>query len=127
MSTRMNPGPFDGHAAALPDEPMFVLLARDPDAPVMVQTWAKHRLYLIGRGSRPAEDKAQAEHALTIAASMDSWRRANDGRWRQAPPTPTTASTAEMRRALADWSSRNPTDGHARLVALVLQDLEARL
>jgi hypothetical protein len=30
MGTKSNPGPFDCYAKAEPDEPMFVLLARDP-------------------------------------------------------------------------------------------------
>jgi hypothetical protein len=30
MGTKNNPGSYDGHKAAESDEPMFVLLARDP-------------------------------------------------------------------------------------------------
>ena len=40
MSTKNNPGNFDCYANAAPDEPMFVLLARDPIAPILVRIWA---------------------------------------------------------------------------------------
>lgn len=36
MSTLTEPGPFDALAKAEPTEPMFPLLARDPDAPATV-------------------------------------------------------------------------------------------
>lgn len=127
MSTRRNPGEHDCYAAALPDEPLFVLLGRDPDAPAVVQAWAKYRLYAILRGSKPETDRPLAEEALRVAGQMKAWREANDGRWRDEKPTPTTVSTAAMRESLAAWCRRNPDDGHARLVGFVLQDLEARL
>lgn len=40
MGTKTNPGPFDCYAAAAPDEPMFILLGRDPDAAALVCMWA---------------------------------------------------------------------------------------
>ena len=43
MGTKNNPGAFDCHAAAEPDEPMFVLLGRDPMAGLLVRLWAKMR------------------------------------------------------------------------------------
>lgn len=39
MGTKNNPGKFDCYDAALPDEPMFVLLARDP----VVREWVRRR------------------------------------------------------------------------------------
>jgi hypothetical protein len=43
MGTKNNPGKFDCYANAAPDEPMFVLLARDPMAPIVVRFWAQLR------------------------------------------------------------------------------------
>lgn len=43
MGTKNNPGKFDCYANADPDEPMFVLLARDPLASDLVLLWAERR------------------------------------------------------------------------------------
>lgn len=40
MGTKLNPGKFDCHAKALPDEPIFTLLARDRSAPFIIRNWA---------------------------------------------------------------------------------------
>lgn len=40
MGTKNNPGKFDCYAKADPDEPMFILLGRDPLAPSLVLMWA---------------------------------------------------------------------------------------
>lgn len=44
MGTKANPGEFDCYANAAPDEPMFVLLARDPIAPFLVSIWSSIRM-----------------------------------------------------------------------------------
>lgn len=124
MGTKLNPGAHDCYAAALPDEPVFILLARDPDAPTIVQIWAKQRAYQISRGSKPESDKPMVLEALQCAKAMQAWRAANEGRWRGASPTPALMTTPEMRAALQSWVDRNPTDAHARLVGLLLLDFE---
>ncbi len=43
MGTKANPGKFDCYANAEPDEPIFVLLGRDPNAPTLVWLWAALR------------------------------------------------------------------------------------
>lgn len=43
MSTKMEPGPFDGMAKAAPDEPVFTLRAHDPLAPGLVHEWVRLR------------------------------------------------------------------------------------
>ena len=67
MGTKNNPGDFDCYANAEPDEPMFVLLARDPDAPLLVMAWAQLR---EDRGENPAK----VAEARACAAQMDAWR-----------------------------------------------------
>lgn len=43
MGTKANPAPCDCYANAAPDEPLFVLLARDKHAPALVWLWAAMR------------------------------------------------------------------------------------
>lgn len=69
-------------AKAMDDEPMFVLLARDPQAPALVRQWATRRRLDIGMGRRPSSDMAQVDEAERNADNMESWRLANDGAWR---------------------------------------------
>lgn len=71
MGTKLNPGKFDCYENAAPDEPMFVLLARDPMAPILVRLWADLRAHNAGNPSKVAE-------ARTCATAMEEWRRAAD-------------------------------------------------
>lgn len=70
MGTKMNPGKFDCYESAEPDEPMFVLLARDIDAPVLVVLWATFR-------ARAGESTAKVQEALDCANEMRDWREKN--------------------------------------------------
>lgn len=122
MGTKRNPGLFCGYSAALPDEPYFTLLARDATAPVVVRTWAKYREFSIKRGTHPKTDLPMLENALGVAGQMEAWRAANEGAWRR--PAPPRHATPEIRASLAAWVANNPTDAHARLVGLLLADIE---
>ena len=81
MGTKHKPGKFDCYGNAEPDEPIFVLLARDPDAPDTMRYWQMRR-------SRRKLDEAyeqgaavleldQLKEALDCANAMESWREAN--------------------------------------------------
>lgn len=59
---------------ALDDEPIFVLLARDPCAAEAVRWWVTLRQALIGKGEKPLEDHAMLGEALTTAQAMVGWR-----------------------------------------------------
>lgn len=59
---------------ALEDEPVFVLLARDPCAAETVRWWVTLRQALIGRGEKPLEDHETLASAMKDAASMVAWR-----------------------------------------------------
>lgn len=83
MGTKNAPAPFDCYANALPDEPMFVLLARDPHAPALVRLWAALRRVDIEAGVRPASDLPMVEEAYGNACDMAEWRHDNDGKWRR--------------------------------------------
>jgi hypothetical protein len=83
MGTKNHPGAFDCYANVLPDEPMFILLARDPAAPFLVRAWAERRRTDIDAGIRPSSDMAMVNEAEECAASMAEWRKRNDGKWRK--------------------------------------------
>jgi lipocalin len=75
MGTKQDPGKFDCYTAAEPDEPMFVLLARDPQAAPAVRSWAMARANVRGYTEKVSE-------ALKLADAMETWRHDNC-----APPT----------------------------------------
>lgn len=77
MGTKNNPGKFDCYANAEPDEPMFILLARDQTAPLRVEEWANAREHLIFCGMKPESDRAMVEEARECAEAMRAWRKAN--------------------------------------------------
>jgi hypothetical protein len=52
MASKAQPAKYDCYNNALPDEPMFVLLARDPAAPFLVEQWAIRRHNAIANGER---------------------------------------------------------------------------
>lgn len=66
MANKNNPGAYDCYAHAHPDEPMFVLLGRDPDAPKLVEAWADVR-------ERNSEDPAKVAEARACAQTMRAW------------------------------------------------------
>lgn len=75
MSTKENPGTYNAYAKAEPDEPMFVLLARDREAPAVIRIWATLWLQELKLGIRPESDRAQVEEALRCMSEMEIWHR----------------------------------------------------
>lgn len=63
MGTKNNPGAFDCYENAAPDEPMFILLGRDPMSPTLVEAWAEAR-------ESAGEDKEKVKEARDCARSM---------------------------------------------------------
>lgn len=68
MGTKNRPGRFDCYAKADPDEPLFVLLARDPLAPLLVDFWA---MLNEAEGLVPSK----TYEARGCAMAMRRWRR----------------------------------------------------
>lgn len=66
MGTKNNPGDFDCYANAKPDEPMFILLGRDRNAPSLVDLWANQR-------EIDNEDPAKVQEARDCANAMRRW------------------------------------------------------
>lgn len=82
MGTKEKPGAYDCLTKAEPDEPIFVLLGRDPTAAFVVLEWALLREHL-GQTSKEQIDEARecagkmAEYARTKGKS-DAVRRAGE-------------------------------------------------
>jgi hypothetical protein len=74
MGTKNQPGNFDCYANAEPDEPYFVLLARDAYAPHLVRQWAHNRSMAIDLDAKPESDRAMVREALQCADAMERWR-----------------------------------------------------
>jgi hypothetical protein len=83
MGSKAEPGKFDCYANALPDEPMFILLARDPDFHRLVMKWARRRSQDIQCGLRPDSDMTMVAEAQECAFNGRKWRKENNGKWRK--------------------------------------------
>jgi hypothetical protein len=68
MGTKANPGDFDCYANAALDEPMFILLARDAHAALLVRIWATLR-------DLAGEAREKISEARDCADAMDIWRK----------------------------------------------------
>jgi hypothetical protein len=73
MATKNNPGKFDCYERAEPDEPMFILLARDPAAAHAIREWMAARMRI---GKNTIGD-AQMNDALNCIYEMERWRIEN--------------------------------------------------
>lgn len=80
MGTKNNPGKYDCYEEADPDEPLFVLRAKDPTAPALVRLWAdtrRNEARIQGIEIDPEyEDKLQ--EAWDCARAMEIWRLENE-------------------------------------------------
>ena len=90
MSTKKSPGKYDCYAAAQDDEPIFVLLGRDPFVAQLIRLWAYATL-------ASGADIDKAESALFIAAECETWCQL-EGR-KPAPVLPLNMDEI-LRRAL---------------------------
>lgn len=89
MGTKNNPGAFDCYENAEPDEPMFILLGRDPLAPFLVSIWSKLRMgdleaagvvftkmaYEIALRYHAEPDVDKASEAMDCSFAMFAWRK----------------------------------------------------
>lgn len=70
MGSKLRPGAYDCYEKAAPDEPMFILLARDASAPALVEMWAHDR-------ERHGEEAGVVAEARECAEQMRAWRDRN--------------------------------------------------
>lgn len=75
MSTKRNPSAYRCYEAALPDEHIFTILARDPAGPATLRYWAQART-MHGKAAN-TDDIDRIEDALRDADLMEEWRKAN--------------------------------------------------
>jgi hypothetical protein len=83
-------------AKALPDEPAFVLLARDPMMPALVRLWVAMRREEIANGTRPMSDLDQVTNAEAEAERAAVWRRDAKESWRRQGELPIDAVGAAL-------------------------------
>lgn len=92
MSTKEQPGPFDGLERAAPDEPVFTLRAHDVLAAPLVREWVDRRRKAILHGNLPADKERveliQAREAEEIAEAMEEWRSGRPAEEETHAPTP---------------------------------------
>jgi hypothetical protein len=69
VSTKEKPGAFDCYAKLAPDEPYFVLRAKDPAAPATIEAWIRLRRQTPGNEKNPKLDEASV-----TATAMRAWR-----------------------------------------------------
>jgi hypothetical protein len=90
-------GNHDCLAKRAPDEPYFVILARDPDGPAIVDLWAQHRRVAGG-------DPEHCDQVNAIAGAMRAWRAGPTGFASNSAPEPIAYSRLDavdrVRRAL---------------------------
>jgi hypothetical protein len=68
MGSKRNPGMYDCHAAAEPDEEMFVLLGRDPAASLLVTMWVAMKIE-----TGKSRDDPKLEEARECARRLEAW------------------------------------------------------
>lgn len=90
MGSKNNPGSYDCYENAEPDEPMFVLLARDPEAPALIRRWAKMR------EAHGEPDNLKIIEAIECAEDMVLWRKEREARQQREA---VVARRAEQRKA----------------------------
>lgn len=91
MGTKSNPGQFDCYAAAGDDEPLFVLLGRDPAAPEAIRHWAETRLNHAG-GKPDGRESAKIAEAMACARAMEAFAQGE---------RPKSVSAAELTQGIA--------------------------
>ena len=65
MGTKNEPGEFDCYASADPDEPMFILLGRDPFAAQLVEAWVDARI-AAGDSHERTKEAAECANAMRL-------------------------------------------------------------
>lgn len=68
---KSSPGVYDCHSKANEDEPMFVLLGRDPTAAIIVRIWTKLRCRIMKNIT--TEELDQLQDAIECADEMEKY------------------------------------------------------
>lgn len=73
MGSKSEPGFYSYLGKAEPNEPVFVLLGRDPQAPDLVRRWADER-------DRLGESRDRVAEAYALAKQMEDYAKAYHAR-----------------------------------------------
>lgn len=133
MSTKENPGEFDAFEKALPDELIFTLLGRDPDAPPTILHWVDLRRTRAfqaheGRPDALRNELLQCSEAEMIAIEMLSRQRGGKAEKAKAPVTYSgnVNATAEMDGLMAKLRALlGNADYHANLALEAMAEIAA--
>lgn len=74
MATKDTPGDFDCYAKLRPDEPYFVIRAKDPVGAKAVRAWCQLRR---GAGILKPNERQRLREAEAVADAMQEWRKKN--------------------------------------------------
>lgn len=74
-NTKRSPSPYDAHAAAGIDEPIFTLRAADPVAPVVIRQLVYQWRVRMAAGKAPPETVDRARDAIATAEAMEAWHK----------------------------------------------------
>ena len=77
MGTKNNPGNFDCYDKLDPDEPMFVLMGRDPQAGYIVRCWAEDRVRKIA-ADRDGGVISSVQYELEMNKVLEAYKCADD-------------------------------------------------
>lgn len=110
MGTKDNPGAFDCYEKAEPDEPFFMLLARDKHAPTLVWLWATLR-------ELDGEDKAVVAEARSVVGDMIGWAYLH-GRKSTGLGQSTLAGVCELIRTANAAQTKVPQNAPTELDAI---------
>ena len=92
MGTKNNPGKYDCYDKLDPDEPYFVLRAKDPSAPYLIRIWEKLRngnwvgaMYtlVMAMNYQPIHERVSTKtynkinEAQNVAHGMEYWHQRN--------------------------------------------------
>lgn len=77
MGTKQNPGPYDCYVKLAPDEPYFVLRAKDATAPRVVREWVRQRRLEAAVTGAPITPEYgwKLDEALRCADEMERWKQ----------------------------------------------------
>ncbi len=113
MGTKNDPGKFDCYANAEPDEPMFVLLGRDPMAGLLVRIWATLR-------ASQGEAMDKCVEAMQCAEAMEGWARSRGKR-------PLTGHIEATNKIIKASTERAVSELWAKIAQLQGQMVRAKL
>ncbi len=117
MATKTNPGRYGAYAKALPDEPLFELLARDLDADKARMAWIVARLERIRDGKKPSGDLLQVKDAIDDLYRAQQWRieQHKSAPFEMLVPMPGPADRAWINEVLNRLAGKRPETAEERL------------